>query len=76
MKSYRLLPAAAFMALAVPAAYAAQHGAPMMDGGGATMWGWGGGSTMWGMGSGGLLVVVLVVLAVAALGKYLISNRS
>ncbi len=32
-------------------------------------------SVMWGMGWGGLLVVVLVVLAVAALAKYLLFNN-
>jgi hypothetical protein len=32
---------------------------------------WGGGSMMWGMGIYGLLLVVLLVLAIAALIKYL-----
>ena len=36
----------------------------------------GSGSTMWGMGWGGLLVVALVVLGVAALGKYLLFSNS
>ena len=34
-----------------------------------------GGSAMWGMGSGGLLTLVVVVLAVAALAKYLFFNK-
>ena len=33
------------------------------------------GSVMWGMGTGGLLILVLVVLAIAALGKYLFDKR-
>jgi len=35
----------------------------------------GGGSMMWGMGTGGWIVTVLVVLGVAALAKYLLSNK-
>jgi len=30
---------------------------------------------MWGMGTGGWIVTVLVVLGVAALAKYLLSNK-
>ncbi len=78
MKRHRILTAAAFMALAIPAAYAAQHATSgqmqhgMGDGTGSTMWnmGWGGSG-----GWGGLLLVVLVVLGVAALAKYLMSNK-
>lgn len=34
-----------------------------------------GGSMMWGMGLGGVLILVLVVLAIAALAKYLFFNN-
>ncbi len=34
-----------------------------------------GGSAMWGMGTGGLVILVLVVLAIAALAKYLFDKR-
>ena len=34
-----------------------------------------GGSAMWGMGTGGLVILVLVVLAIAALTKYLFDKR-
>jgi hypothetical protein len=34
----------------------------------------GSGSMMWGMGWGGLLGVVVLVLGIAALAKYLLSN--
>jgi hypothetical protein len=34
-----------------------------------------GDSVMWGMGSGGLLTLVVVVLAAAALAKYLFFNK-
>jgi hypothetical protein len=33
------------------------------------------GSVMWGMGSGGLLTLVVVVLAAAALAKYLFFSK-
>lgn len=34
-----------------------------------------GGGPMWGMGIGGVLILLLVVLAIAALLKYLFSGR-
>ncbi len=36
---------------------------------------WGGQGAMWGMGLGWILVVALVVLGIAALLKYLFSDR-
>ncbi len=35
-----------------------------------------GGMMMWGMGFAGLLVTVLILLTIAALGKYLFSGKS
>lgn len=34
-----------------------------------------GGGMMWGMGFFGLLILILIVLAIAALAKYLFSDR-
>lgn len=36
---------------------------------------WGAGTMMWAMGITWLLLIVLVVLAIAALGRYLFSSR-